>query len=326
MVVADADVETRGARRAGRGHRGHRRRPAGQGAGHQSRVLQGHRARRGDHRRQQHLLPGCHRGAGPALQRPRRGRRGRREGRSRRGRRGPLLALRVLAQAARVAAGHHHRPRGRARRHPHRRAGGPSPPTSPSTTCGSPSTSPARGYAIAYEPGAKAFEPPVHTSRQQWERRTRSVAGALHVFQRRRGPQLRPDRRVGGRRDLGTPAGALHRVAAGAPGAVAVMALRRARSSRLAKLFLLGHVIGAWAVARRMPAGPPTAPPPHACDAARHRCDRGSAGRVVGCGAGADAAPQALGAGRVPPGRGPGRHRAGTCAATGATRWTTVRR
>ena len=48
-----------------------------------------------------------------------------------------------------------------------------------------------RGYTIAYEPSAKAFEPPVHTFDQQWERRTRSVSGALHVFHRRRS-QLGP--------------------------------------------------------------------------------------------------------------------------------------
>jgi len=106
-----------------------------------------------------------------------------------------------------------------------------------------------RGYAIAYEPGAKAFEPPEHTMRQQWERRTRNVAGALHVFHRRRA-------------QLG-PAGGLvaaeiwgHRLARYTVSPLAHVALlwvaaRRARSSRLAKLFLLGHGIGLWSMANR---------------------------------------------------------------------------
>ena len=106
-----------------------------------------------------------------------------------------------------------------------------------------------RGYSIAYEPSAKAFEPPVHTFRQQWERRTRSVSTALHVFQRRRS-------------QLG-PAGGLvaaeiwgHRLARYTVSPMAHVALlgiaaRRARTSRLAKLFLLGHAVGVWAVARR---------------------------------------------------------------------------
>ncbi|MGD0378689.1 MAG: glycosyltransferase [Acidimicrobiales bacterium] len=106
-----------------------------------------------------------------------------------------------------------------------------------------------RGYAIAYEPSAKAVEPPVHTLGQQWERRTRSVANALHVFQRRRS-------------ELG-PSGGLvaaeiwgHRLARYTVSPLAHVALlwiavRRVRSSRLAKLFLLGHGIGIWTVARR---------------------------------------------------------------------------
>jgi len=106
-----------------------------------------------------------------------------------------------------------------------------------------------RGYAIAYEPSAKAFEPPEHTMGQQWERRTRSVANALHVFQQRRA--------------LLGPSGGLvaaevwgHRLAryTVSPIAQAVLlglAARRARSSRLAKLFLLGHGIGVWTLARR---------------------------------------------------------------------------
>ncbi len=69
--------------------------------------------------------------------------------------------------------------------------GAPFPSTSPPTTCGSRSTCPSAVTSVAYEPSAKAFEPPVHTFRQQWERRTRSVSAGLHVFQRRRS-QLGP--------------------------------------------------------------------------------------------------------------------------------------
>lgn len=106
-----------------------------------------------------------------------------------------------------------------------------------------------RGYAIAYEPSAKAVEPPVHTLGEQWERRTRSVANALHVFQRRRS-------------ELGPTGGLVaaeiwgHRLARYTVSPLAHLALlgvaaRRARSSRLAKLFLLGHGVGVWTVARR---------------------------------------------------------------------------
>ena len=106
-----------------------------------------------------------------------------------------------------------------------------------------------RGYVIAYEPGAKAYEPPVHTFRQQWERRTRNIAGALHVFERRRS-------------QLGLEGGLVaaeiwgHRLARYTVSPLAhvtllAVAAKRARSSRLAKLFLLGHVVGVSAMARR---------------------------------------------------------------------------
>lgn len=106
-----------------------------------------------------------------------------------------------------------------------------------------------RGYAIAYEPSAKAFEPPVHTFRQQWERRTRNVAGALHVFERRRS-QLGPEGGLVAAEIWG------HRLARYTVSPLAHLALlsiaaRRARSSRLAKLFLLCHVIGVSTLARR---------------------------------------------------------------------------
>ena len=50
-----------------------------------------------------------------------------------------------------------------------------------------------RGYTIAYEPSAKAFEPPVHTFRQQWERRTRSVSDRTPCLPASLASQLGPD-------------------------------------------------------------------------------------------------------------------------------------
>jgi cellulose synthase/poly-beta-1,6-N-acetylglucosamine synthase-like glycosyltransferase len=43
-----------------------------------------------------------------------------------------------------------------------------------------------RGYAVAYEPGARSLDPPVEGTSAQWERRTRIIAGALFVFWRKR--------------------------------------------------------------------------------------------------------------------------------------------
>jgi biofilm PGA synthesis N-glycosyltransferase PgaC len=107
----------------------------------------------------------------------------------------------------------------------------------------------ARGYAIAYEPSARAFDPPVPTLQHQWERRTRSVSGAMHVFMR-------------SRRQLG-PAGGLvavqiwgHRLARYTIGPLAhvlllLAALRRVRTSKLALLFLSGHLVALWGLVRK---------------------------------------------------------------------------
>ena len=107
----------------------------------------------------------------------------------------------------------------------------------------------ARGYAIAYEPRAKAVEPPAGTMAQQWERRTRSVASALYVFWRRR-------------RQLGEGGGVVtaqiwgHRLARYTVSPLAqlmllVVAVTKLRSSRLARLFVAGHVAAASALARQ---------------------------------------------------------------------------
>ncbi len=106
-----------------------------------------------------------------------------------------------------------------------------------------------RGYTIAYEPAAKAFEPPEHTLHQQWERRTRSVACALHLFERRRS-QLGPK---GGLMAVEIWGHRLARYTVSPLAHVALLSIaaRRVRSSRVAKMFLLGHVVGVMVVGRR---------------------------------------------------------------------------
>jgi cellulose synthase/poly-beta-1,6-N-acetylglucosamine synthase-like glycosyltransferase len=112
-----------------------------------------------------------------------------------------------------------------------------------------------QGYRVAYEPTARAVDPPAGTLSEQWERRTRSVSGALHVFARRRG-------------QLG-PAGGLvaaeiwgHRLARYTVGPLAHallvgLALSRFGSGRKtgwrlpAGVFLSLHVAGARAIRRR---------------------------------------------------------------------------
>ncbi|HLI73185.1 MAG TPA: glycosyltransferase [Acidimicrobiales bacterium] len=107
----------------------------------------------------------------------------------------------------------------------------------------------ARGYAIAYEPRAKAVEPPAGTMAQQWERRTRSVASALYVFWRQR-------RQLGAGGGLVTAQIWGHRLARYTVSPLAqlvlvVIALTRLRSSRLARLFMAGHVAAAWALVQQ---------------------------------------------------------------------------
>ena len=100
----------------------------------------------------------------------------------------------------------------------------------------------ARGWRIAYEPAARADDPPVDQLRDQWERRVRSVAGALHIF-RRRWRELGPD---GGVVAFELWGHRLWRYSVG-PFSHAVLlahAVRRRRSSRLAQLFLAGHAAG----------------------------------------------------------------------------------
>jgi hypothetical protein len=105
-----------------------------------------------------------------------------------------------------------------------------------------------QGYRVAYAPTARAVEPPGASLRVQWERRIRSVSGALHVFSRRR-YQLRPSAGLVAAEVWG------HRVTRYTVGPFAHLALfgiavRRVRTSQLARLFLLGHALAGWALAR----------------------------------------------------------------------------
>ncbi len=97
-----------------------------------------------------------------------------------------------------------------------------------------------QGYRIAYEPRARALDPPAGSLAASWERRTRSVSGALHIMVRRR-RQLRPS--------AGLVAAELwgHRLSRYTVGPLAhlallVMAVTKVRSSTLARAFLLANL------------------------------------------------------------------------------------
>ena len=96
-----------------------------------------------------------------------------------------------------------------------------------------------QGYRVAYEPRARALDPAAESLSVSWERRIRSVSGALHIMSRRR-YQLRPS--------AGLVAAELwgHRLARYTVGplshaALLVMAITKVRSSTLARLFLLAN-------------------------------------------------------------------------------------
>jgi hypothetical protein len=98
-----------------------------------------------------------------------------------------------------------------------------------------------QGYRIAYEPRARSLDPAAPSLAASWERRIRSVSGALHIMVRRRN-QLRPS--------AGLVAAELwgHRLSRYTVSPVAhlillVMALTKVRSSRLARVFLLGNLV-----------------------------------------------------------------------------------
>jgi len=106
-----------------------------------------------------------------------------------------------------------------------------------------------RGWRIAYEPSAKAHEPPHYSLDQQWERRTRNVAGALHVFRSRRS-QLGPTSGLVAIEMWGHRL-ARYTVVPLAHLALVLGAVRRVRTSRTARLFLAGHALAALALAHK---------------------------------------------------------------------------
>jgi biofilm PGA synthesis N-glycosyltransferase PgaC len=96
-----------------------------------------------------------------------------------------------------------------------------------------------QGYRIAYEPRARALDPAAESMADSWERRTRSVSGALHIMVRRR-RQLRPS--------AGLVAAELwgHRLARYTVSplshlALLALAVTRVRSSALARAFLVAN-------------------------------------------------------------------------------------
>ena len=98
-----------------------------------------------------------------------------------------------------------------------------------------------QGYRIAYEPMARAIDPAADTLAVSWERRIRSVSGALHVMARRR-RQLLPS--------AGLVAAELwgHRLVRYTVGPLAhltllLMAITKVRSSALARTFLVANVV-----------------------------------------------------------------------------------
>jgi cellulose synthase/poly-beta-1,6-N-acetylglucosamine synthase-like glycosyltransferase len=105
-----------------------------------------------------------------------------------------------------------------------------------------------QGLRIIYEPTAVALEEAGETWREDWERRTRVVSGALDVLRRRRrllDPRCSPVAvELWGHRLVRQSAGPV------AHGALLVWALSRVRSSCAAAAFLLGHLVAAQALVR----------------------------------------------------------------------------
>jgi poly-beta-1,6-N-acetyl-D-glucosamine synthase len=113
-----------------------------------------------------------------------------------------------------------------------------------------------QGYRIAYEPRARALDPPAASLAVSWERRIRSVSGALHIMVRRR-RQLRPS--------AGLVAAELwgHRLSRYTVGPLAhltllVMAVTKVRSSALARAFLLANLAASAGLVASVRAGDPT--------------------------------------------------------------------
>jgi biofilm PGA synthesis N-glycosyltransferase PgaC len=119
-----------------------------------------------------------------------------------------------------------------------------------------------QGYRIAYEPSARALDPPAASLGASWERRIRSVSGALHIMVRRR-RQLRPS--------AGLVAAELwgHRLSRYTVGPLAhvtllVMAVAKVRSSALARAFLLANLAASAGLLAGSGAGKPREDEKHA--------------------------------------------------------------
>lgn len=105
------------------------------------------------------------------------------------------------------------------------------------------------GSRVVYEPDAVATEDPNESWREDWERRTRVVSGAIDIFVRRR-RLLGPDSRV-------APELWGHKAVRSSLGPVAhllllLVALRRMRRSAPALAFVLAHALAIQALARRL--------------------------------------------------------------------------
>jgi poly-beta-1,6-N-acetyl-D-glucosamine synthase len=106
-----------------------------------------------------------------------------------------------------------------------------------------------RGYAVRFEPRAKSIEPAIPDT-EQWERRTRNIAGALHVFRRKR-HLIRPR---GGLLTFEIVGHKLWRSTVGPVAHVLLLALSllAVRRNALARLVIVGHLLaGALFVAER---------------------------------------------------------------------------
>jgi len=102
-----------------------------------------------------------------------------------------------------------------------------------------------RGWRVAYAPDAITSEPPVGTLAEEWERRTKLTAGALAVYWGKRHLIWRgglPAMELVGHRLWRSTVGPLTHVA------LLGMAVGSVRRSRLARLFLAGHVVGVAAI------------------------------------------------------------------------------
>ena len=116
-----------------------------------------------------------------------------------------------------------------------------------------------QGYRIAYEPRARAVDPAAESLAVSWERRIRSVSGALHIMARRR-RQLLPSAglvavELWGHRLVRYTAGPLAHLS------LVVMAVAKVRSSAMARAFLVANACACAGLVVRTHAGESTEDP-----------------------------------------------------------------